>query len=126
MTVSAWLAVATGGAVGAVMRFALSSMMTRTPGSFPIAHFAANVIGSVLIGVLFVALVNRTDLMILRLFLITGVLGAFTTFSAFSLDTLQLAERGQWLPAAAYVLSTVVLCVAGCWAGMLVGRLAIR
>jgi CrcB protein len=55
-------------------------------------------------------------------FLITGVLGAFTTFSAFSLDTINLLERGQWLMASGYVVASVALCIGGCALGMLVGR----
>ncbi|MEO1574994.1 MAG: fluoride efflux transporter CrcB [Pseudomonadota bacterium] len=126
MNAQALLAVAGGGALGAVLRHLLAQVMARPPGAFPAGHFTANVVGSVLIGVLFVVLASRADAQFLRLFLITGVLGAFTTYSAFSLDTLALLERGQTAVAAAYVAGTVVACVGGCALGMLVGRVAIR
>lgn len=123
MNLSMLGAVAMGGALGAVARFALVRATTPvTASAFPTGHFLANVLGSVLIGVLFVLLAARADGQWLRLFLITGVLGAFTTFSAFSLDTITLLERGQWLIASSYVLASVVLCIGGCALGVLVGR----
>jgi CrcB protein len=123
MNLSALGAVAMGGALGAAARYALVRITTtQTGGGFPIGHFAANVVGSVLIGVLIVLLATRADAQWLRLFLITGVLGAFTTFSAFSLDTINLLERGQWLMASGYVVASVALCIGGCALGMLVGR----
>lgn len=123
MNGSALSAVALGGALGALARFGLVRLTTATSGAqFPLGHFLANVIGSALIGILFVVLATRADAQWLRLFLITGLLGAFTTFSAFSLDTLMLVERGQWLLASAYVLASVAVCIGGCALGMLVGR----
>lgn len=126
MTLKALIAVASGGALGALARYALTLALPRVPSGFPTAHFLANVAGSVLIGVLYASLLARGDAPTLRLFMVTGVLGAFTTYSAFSLDVVELAERGQAAMALAYVLATVVACVAGCGAGALVARLAIR
>lgn len=120
------MAVAGGGALGAVLRHLLAQAMARPPGAFPAGHFTANVVGSVLIGALYVMLASRADAQLLRLFFMTGVLGAFTTYSAFSLDTMALVERGQTLVALAYVAGTVIACVGGCALGMLVGRAAIR
>lgn len=125
MTPGALLAVAAGGALGAVMRYVLVLATARPAGGFPFGHFAANVIGSLAIGALYVVLATRVDAATLRLFLVTGVLGAFTTYSAFSLDALTLAERGQWPLATLYVIATVAACLGGCAIGMLVGRAAI-
>lgn len=126
MNMSALGAVAMGGALGAAARYALVRVTDSQAGSgFPVGHFVANIIGSILIGILIVMLATRADAQWLRLFLITGVLGAFTTFSAFSLDTINLLERGQWLLASGYVVASVALCIGGCALGMLVGRLTI-
>lgn len=119
------LAVAAGGAIGAVGRHALVQVTAPTLGEgFPVGHFAVNVVGSVLIGLLYTILVTRADTQVLRLFLLTGVLGAFTTYSAFALDTFALMERGHWLIALFYSLGSVLACVGGCALGALVARVA--
>ena len=92
--------VALGGAVGSVLRYA-----TVTSLGAPIGTALVNVLGSFLIGILYVTL-SKTCLSPL---LITGVLGGFTTFSAFSLDTLKLWQTGQIAQAAAYTLASVAL-----------------
>lgn len=94
--------VALGGALGSVLRFATVSLVGG-----PVATVAVNVLGSLLIGVLFVTLSPRMSPL-----LITGVLGGFTTFSAFSLDALKLYETGQPGPAALYVAGSVLLSLA--------------
>lgn len=120
-----WIAIGAGGALGAVSRHALVLWTSPTLGEgFPVGHFAVNVLGSVSIGVLYAVLARHADLQLVRLFIITGFLGAFTTYSAFSLDALSLIERGQIAVASAYVIGTVVVCIAGCAAGALVGRFA--
>jgi fluoride exporter len=91
--------VALGGAVGAVLRH-----LSVAPFGSPWAVAAVNVVGSFAMGVLFIALTNRVAL---SPFLVTGVLGGFTTFSAFSLDALKLWQSGQVLLAAAYVGGSV-------------------
>ena len=93
--------VAFGGAIGAVLRY-----LTGLAIAFPFGTVAVNVVGSFLIGVLWVALADRGAWSAL---LITGVLGGFTTFSAFSLDTLRLVETGRAPMAALYVLASVTL-----------------
>ncbi len=93
--------VALGGAIGAVLRY-----LTGLALAFPFGTLAVNVVGSFLIGVLWVALADRGAWAAL---LITGVLGGFTTFSAFSLDTLRLVETGRAPMAALYVLASVTL-----------------
>ena len=94
--------VALGGALGSVLRFATVSLVGG-----PVATVAVNVLGSLLIGVLYVTLSPRMSPL-----LMTGVLGGFTTFSAFSLDALKLYETGQPGPAALYVAGSVLLSLA--------------
>ena len=93
--------VALGGAIGSVLRF-----LTVSAISAPLGTFLVNVAGSFAMGVLFVLLSSRTALSPL---LMTGVLGGFTTFSAFSLDALKLWQSDQTLPALAYVAGSVAL-----------------
>lgn len=120
-----FLLVGAGGALGAMARFGFASLVGRFwPMSFPLATLLINIIGSVAMG-LFVGLMARflpawqEDA---RLFVAVGILGGFTTFSAFSLDTIVLIERGEWLSAGAYVLLSVVLCLIGLYLGLLVTR----
>ena len=101
--------VAFGGAIGAVLRY-----LTGLALAFPFGTLAVNILGSFLIGVLWVALADRGQWAPL---LITGILGGFTTFSAFSLDTLRLVEAGRAPMAALYVLASVGLSLAACAAG---------
>ena len=93
--------VALGGAIGSLLRFLTGSAI-----AFPFGTLTVNVAGSFLIGVLWVALADRAPWAPL---LITGVLGGFTTFSAFLLDTLRLVESGRAPMAALYVLASVTL-----------------
>ncbi len=93
--------VAIGGAIGSVLRY-----LTIAAIGAPFATLAVNVTGSFAMGALFVALASRTSL---SPFLMTGILGGFTTFSAFSLDTLKLWHAGQGANALAYVAASVVL-----------------
>jgi fluoride exporter len=93
--------VAIGGAIGSVLRY----LMVVGVGA-PIATLLVNLLGSFAIGILFVVLANRSSLSPL---LMTGVLGGFTTFSAFSLDALKLWEGGQTLQAGLYVLASIIL-----------------
>ena len=117
MTGMYWLAVAMGGAVGAMGRAAIAAMLT-TAGSFPWQTFAANTIGSLAIGVVWAALVKAEAPALWSAFLITGVLGGFTTFSTFSLETVQLFEQGAWQTALGYVALSVLSCVLGAALGL--------
>jgi len=112
-----WLAVAMGGAVGAMGRAAIAAMLT-TAGSFPWQTFAANTIGSLAIGVVWAALVKAEAPPLWSAFLITGVLGGFTTFSTFSLETVQLFEQGAWQTALGYVALSLLSCVLGAALGV--------
>lgn len=117
MTGTYWLAVAMGGAVGAMGRAGIAATLT-TAGGFPWQTFAANAIGSVAIGVVWAALVKAEAPPLWSAFLITGVLGGFTTFSTFSLETVQLFEQGAWQTALGYVALSVLSCVLGAGLGV--------
>lgn len=118
------LLIAAGGAVGAVLRYLVSIGTYGLFGrGFPFGTLAVNVLGSLVIGIVYVLLVERVaEAAAYRALLMIGVLGAFTTFSTFSLETLQLLENGAGVKAGVNVLANVVLCLAGCWVGLLMGR----
>ena len=105
------LLVATGGAIGAVLRYvAIQQVMMRLhPAPFPLGTMLVNIAGSLAIGVLMAKFAAQENTETARLFLVTGILGGFTTFSAFSWDALQLLQRGQLTQAAAYIGGSVVL-----------------
>ncbi len=123
----AWVAVAVGGAIGSVGRFWLTAAMTGLTGPrLPWGTLLINVLGSFVIGL--VAGVTLTPARVglhpdMRIFLMTGVCGGFTTFSAFSLQTLELMQAGETVPALGYAVGSVVLCVVATWCGWLLGRL---
>lgn len=118
------VAIAAGGALGALLRFWVASGVAAWLGrGFPYGTLLVNVTGSLAIGVLYILLLERADVgTVWRLFLMTGLLGAFTTFSTFSLETLVLIESGEYLKAGANVLLSVILCLAAAYAGILLGR----
>lgn len=114
--------VALGGAIGASARYMTNLAALRLAGpGFPWGTLAVNVAGSFLMGVL-VGLLAQRDAQRLAPFLMTGVLGGFTTFSAFSLDALTLWERGQIGLAGLYVAGSVLLSLAAIVAGVAAGR----
>jgi CrcB protein len=107
------LSVALGGAVGAVSRYWISSLVYHAVGgAFPWATLAVNVLGCAILGVLIQLMALAwSPSEHLRVFLTVGLLGALTTFSAFSLEMVLMLERGDWLNALLYVLLSVVLCI---------------
>ena len=114
--------VALGGAIGAAARYLTNVGSIRLFGSgFPVATLVVNVAGSLLMGVLVVLLAHKGGMRFAP-FLMTGILGGFTTFSAFSLDAVTLWERGQSGQAAGYVLASVVLSIGALFAGMAITR----
>ncbi|GGB11144.1 fluoride efflux transporter CrcB [Allosediminivita pacifica] len=116
------LQVALGGALGASGRYLTTTAIARLAGkSFPWGTMTVNVAGSFAMGVLVVVLAHLSGNRFAPL-LMTGVLGGFTTFSAFSLDAATLYERGQVGPAAAYVLASVILSVLALFAGLWFAR----
>lgn len=118
------LAIAAGGAVGAVARHLDSNQVTAWFGDgFPWGILAANVAGSVAMGILVeTSALFWSSSQGMRGFLMVGVLGAFTTFSTFSLQTLLLYERGQMALAGLYIVASVVLAVGGLIAGLALVR----
>ena len=116
-----FLSVALGGAIGASARFAVNLAAARLFGmGFPVGTLCVNVLGSFAMGVLAVLLLDRASP--LAPFLLTDVLGGFTTFSAFSLDTLMLWERGQPGLALVYVILSVAASLLAVFAGLALGR----
>ena len=108
-----WFAVAIGGALGSMARYALSAWIFDVYShKFPYATLTVNVIGSFVMGILFVIIVEKAALPAeMRSLLMIGFLGAFTTFSAFSLDALGLWQNGHVFLSLVYMLATVVLCL---------------
>ena len=121
---SQWLAIALGGAVGAVGRFWLSNGVYSLLGrDFPYGTLVVNVLGSLLMGLLYVLLTERSALgPEWRALIIVGFLGGFTTFSTFSMETLTLIEAQAYLKAGMNILLSVVLCLMGTGLGMILAR----
>lgn len=121
----AWIGLA--GAAGAVLRYGTIQGVTAALGpGFPYGTLVVNVLGSLLIGTLFVFFWERSvagDM--LRLTLMVGLLGSFTTFSAFSLDTWILMQHGAYLKAAVNVLANVSICLLATWVGMVTARMIV-
>ncbi len=117
--------VGAGGAAGALARYLISNVSyARLGHGFPYGTLAVNLLGSLAIGFLYFWLINRFSLDVeLRALLIVGFLGAFTTYSAFSIETLILMEQGAWLRSVAYISISVAGCVAAAGAGMLLARM---
>jgi CrcB protein len=117
------LAVGAGGAVGSVLRFLLTGAVQRlTGGSFPAGTVVVNVLGSFAIGLLYVWLVERGGSSAMRALLMVGVLGGFTTFSSFSLETVNLMMHASYGRAALNVLLSVALCIGGTMLGIALAR----
>jgi CrcB protein len=122
-TVILW--VAAGGAIGASLRFLVVRWAGHALGlAFPYGTLIVNVAGSLAMGVAAVMMMERFPGSWGRFspFLMTGILGGFTTFSAFSLDALFLIERGRNLAAATYIGGSVALSILGLWAGLALAR----
>jgi len=120
----AYLVVFLGAGIGGAARHGMNLLVMRlVVTQFPLHTLLINVLGSFLMGVVVEVLATRTGTtQMWRLFLTTGILGGFTTFSAFSLEAVVLYERSQLLLAAAYVFSSVVLAIGGLAAGMAIVR----
>jgi CrcB protein len=118
------LAIAAGGAIGALLRFWISSgVYTLFGRSFPYGTLAVNVLGSLLMGYLYIAMIERmASSEEWRAFALIGLLGAFTTFSTFSIETLNLLEQADYGKAVTNMLLSVVACIGAAYAGVMLAR----
>src|SRR5215510_12626556 len=114
------LAITVGGGLGSLARHYLSTMIYAvTGGTFPWGILVVNVIGGLAMGLIVELSALKLNLgPELRAFLTTGILGGFTTFSAFTLDSALLIERGEWISAASYIVGSVVLSIAALFAAL--------
>lgn len=117
--------VAVGGAFGASGRYMVGKLAVWLLGiGFPYGTFIVNILGAVMMGffihMLAVKLNGSNEM---RVFMATGVLGGFTTFSAFSLEVANMIERGSWSTAFMYAFASVLLCVIGVFAGLYMARM---
>ena len=118
------IAIAAGGAVGALMRFWASNGVYALLGrGFPYGTLSVNVIGSLAMGFLYVMFLERMAVAPeVRAALLVGLLGAFTTFSTFSIETLNLIEQAEYTKAILNIVISVVGCVIAAWIGLKIGR----
>lgn len=121
------IAIALGGAVGSLARHWLTVYCESAFGAdFPYGIFIANIVGSFAIGVCFVMLLERALLgEFWRTLLMIGFLGAFTTFSTFSLHSIGLLQDGRLLAAGVYTLGSVCLSIGGAWLGIVIARFSV-
>ncbi len=120
----ALVAIAFGGAFGALMRHFVSGGVSKLAGiGFPLGTFTVNIVGSLLMGFLITAFAHKMTVTPgMREFLAVGFLGSFTTFSTYSMETVLLVERGEWLSAAVYAGGSLIVGVLALLAGMWMGR----
>jgi CrcB protein len=118
------MAVAAGGAIGASLRWLIAGAVQRMAGGpFPWGTFAVNAMGSFLLGFLFVYMIERSSAgELARLVITVGMLGAFTTFSTYSLESVRLLQTGAYTLAFGNVVSQVVVCLALTWLGVQLAR----
>ena len=122
-----YIAIAIGGAFGAISRYWVSESMEKVNGTgFPLGTFTVNLFGSFLIGVLFIVFAEKLEIaQQWKSLLIVGFLGAMTTFSAFSLDTLLLFQQGHYNTALFYIFSSVTACLIAAYAGIQITRVVL-
>lgn len=123
-SLSTVFSIALGGALGAISRYAIACwFMGKGDAIFPYATLAANAIGAFCIGLIYVLLQEKWVMAeSLRPLLMTGFLGALTTFSTFSLETLLLLEQAEYAVAILYAISSVLVCLMLCWLGASLAR----
>ncbi|QEW08549.1 fluoride efflux transporter CrcB [Nitrincola iocasae] len=118
------LAVALGGALGASARYWLSSWLNTSDSRLPLGTLSVNLLGSLLMGVVFVLIMEKARLSPeMRPLLMTGLLGGFTTFSTFSLEAVTLLNEGHFSAALIYILLSVILCITALYLGLWFTRL---
>lgn len=118
------IAVGMAGAIGSILRFILSvRVQSLTNSSFPFGIFSVNVIGCFLIGFLATFFLERMEVLpIWRAAVLIGFLGGFTTFSAFTNDSISLIESGEFFMAISYIFLTLILCLLVTWIGVWLAR----
>lgn len=118
------VAIAAGGALGSVLRFWMSGWVTGMLGrGFPYGTLLVNVSGSLLMGFLYVMLIDKFNASAeWRAVLLIGLLGGFTTFSSFSMETFNLLEAGEISKALMNIILSVAVCLTATWLGVVLGR----
>lgn len=119
-----FLFVGLGGAVGAILRYAISLIPYK--GGFPLLTFVTNLLGAVLIGFVVGYASKRTVNSSVMLFLKTGLCGGFTTFSTFSLEAYNLFSSGNRLLAIGYAVLSAVCCIGGVWLGTVLSTAVVK
>ena len=117
--------IALGGACGALSRYGVGRAVNiyLAQVHWPLGTFAVNIVGSFTIGALYILITEKSSLHAdWRYVLMVGFLGAFTTFSTFSLESVAMLEAGKIAMALFYMLATLTSCVVGCWLGMSLAR----
>ena len=118
------IAIAIGGAAGAMGRYWVGGLLNNAEYRIPYGTLTCNVVGSFLMGVCFVLILERAKLSPeLRPLLMVGFMGAFTTFSTFSLETVSMLQEGHVISAVFYILLSVILCLAALYGGLWLTRL---
>ncbi len=118
------LAIGLGSFIGGTLRYLISLFMKeKLLSSFPYGTLSVNIIGCFLIGIIFSLTEKNNIPSIWSLFLITGILGGFTTFSAFSIETVNLLRDGQLIQATTYIVASVLLGILATYTGLMIHRL---
>lgn len=117
-------AIALGGAVGSLLRYWMSGVVSVWLGrGFPYGTLTVNIVGCFFMGLLSVISVERLEEgSVLRAGILIGLLGGFTTFSAFSMETFNLIQQGALAKAAANILSSLFVCIAATWVGVVLAK----
>tara|TARA_B100001142_G_scaffold327832_1_gene386437 strand:+ start:633 stop:1007 length:375 start_codon:yes stop_codon:yes gene_type:complete len=118
------ISIAVGGALGALCRYGMTMGIYSLVGrGFPYGTLAVNILGSFLMGAAYVIMIEGTDINPeWRVGITIGLLGAFTTFSTFTIETINLLESGDAFKAGLNILLSITLCLLGCWLGVIVGK----
>ena len=117
------LVVGLGGAVGAILRWWVGVLMSHLLAPVFLGTLVVNLAGSFLVGVLLIWFQGKLPISdVLRTGIVVGLLGGFTTYSAFSMEAVNMMMAGFYGRASAYVVVTVAVCLMGTWAGVMLGR----